>query len=152
MSAILLNRHSHRRRSENPGDPHKAWDASAASITCPANTSLSAGSLTIGLRVSLIFLGRTESPLRVATLSRRDSLVSGFIPDLRRDKDRLNKAILVKFQGETESYKKFVKMNAHRLTTSAVSDRLIRAARQKGRREAGAGWADGIQHCLSWLP
>jgi len=62
--------------TENRGDPHKAWDASATSNTCPANTSLSAGSLTVGLRVSLIFLGRTESP-RV-TLARRDSLVSGF--------------------------------------------------------------------------
>src|SRR5216684_1590603 len=57
MSAILLNSHSHRRRSENPGDPHKAWEASATSITCPANTSLSAGSVTIGLRVSLYFSG-----------------------------------------------------------------------------------------------
>jgi hypothetical protein len=57
--------------------------------------------------------------------------------------------------GKTESYKKFVKMNVHRLTTSAVSDRLIKAALkewQKGRREAGSGWADGIHHCLSWLP
>src|SRR5258708_17475024 len=88
--------------TENPGDPRKAWDASAPSITCPANTSLSAGSLTIELRVSLIFLGRTESPLRVATLARRDSLVSGFTPDLRRDENRLSQAILVKFQVERQ--------------------------------------------------
>jgi hypothetical protein len=57
--------------------------------------------------------------------------------------------------GKTESYKKFIKMNVHRLTTSAVSDRLIRTGLkdwQKGRREAGSGWADGIHHCLSWLP
>jgi len=84
--------------TENPGDPRKAWDASAPSITCPANTSLSAGSLTIGLRVSLIFLGRTESPL--ATLSRQKNKVSAFTPGLRRDENRLNKAIGSSFRGK----------------------------------------------------
>jgi hypothetical protein len=48
------------------------------------------------------FLGRTESLLPVATLSRRDSLVAGFTPDLRRDEDRLNKAICDTFQGERQ--------------------------------------------------
>ena len=51
-----------------------------------------------GLRVSLIFLGRTESPL--ATQSRRDSLVSGFTPDLHRDENRLNKAIWSSLRGK----------------------------------------------------
>ena len=60
MSAILLNGHSHRRRSENPGDPPKAWDASATSIACPANTSLSAGSLTIGAASVPYFSGKNR--------------------------------------------------------------------------------------------
>jgi hypothetical protein len=149
MSAILLNSHSHRRRSENPGDRRKAWDASATSITCPATFRWE-----FDYRAASVpyFSGKNRiAPPGGNTVS-PGFVGFGFYPgSFRRDENRLNKAILVKFQGKTESYKKFVKMNVHRLTTSAVSDRLIRAARQKGRREAGSGWADGIQHCLSLL-
>src|SRR5260370_30639523 len=80
MSAILLNSHSHRRRSENPGDPHKAWDASATLITCPANTSLSAGSLTIGAASVPYFSGKNRIAPPGGNTGSPGFVVFGFYP------------------------------------------------------------------------
>ena len=139
--------------TENPGDPRKAWDASAPSITCPANTSLSAGSLTIGAASVPYFSGKNRIAPPGGNTGSPGFVGFGFYPGSAQRREPAEPGDFGQVSGgKTESYKKFVKMNVHRLTTSAVSDRLIRAARQMGRREAGSGWADGIQYRLSCLP
>jgi hypothetical protein len=83
--------------TENPGDPYKAWDASATFdympsqyITFPWEFDHRAASVPY-------FSGKNGITPPGGNTGSPGSLVSGFTPDLRRDENRLNLALLVKF-------------------------------------------------------
>ena len=83
--------------TENPGDPYQAWDMSG-------NIRLHAQPIhnfPLGIQLSRghvpPFSGLAELRLREATRARFGSLVPGWPPDLRKNENRLNRAILVKF-------------------------------------------------------
>jgi hypothetical protein len=83
--------------TENPGDPYKAWDASATFDYMPSQYITFRWEF--GHRAANVpyFSGRNGITPPGGNTGAPGSLVSGFTPDLRRDENRLNLAILVKF-------------------------------------------------------
>jgi hypothetical protein len=83
--------------TENPGDPYKAWDASATFDYMPSQYITFRWEFDHRAANVPYFSGRNGITPPGGNTGALGSLVSGFTPDLRRDENRLNLAILVKF-------------------------------------------------------
>ena len=83
--------------TENPGDPYKAWDASATFDYMPSQYITFRWEFDHRAANVPYFSGRNGITPPGGNTGAPGSLVSGFTPDLRRDENRLNLAILVKF-------------------------------------------------------
>jgi hypothetical protein len=83
--------------TENPGDPYKAWDASATFDYMPSQYITFRWEFDHRAANVPYFSGRNGITPPGGNTGAAGSLVSGFTPDLRRDENRLNLAILVKF-------------------------------------------------------
>ena len=82
--------------SENPGDPYKAWDASATFDYMPSQ--FLTWRLEYDHRAANVpyFAGSGGVTPPGGNSGTAGSLVPGFIPDLRKRENRLNFAVLVK--------------------------------------------------------
>jgi hypothetical protein len=83
--------------TENPGDPYEAWDASATFDYMPSQYITFRWEFDHRAANVPYFSGRNGITPPGGNTGALGSLVSGFTPDLRRDENRLNLAILVKF-------------------------------------------------------
>jgi hypothetical protein len=83
--------------TENPGDPYKAWDASATFDYMPSQYITFRWEFDHRAASVPYFSGKNGITPPGGNTGSPGSLVSGFTPDLRRDENRLNLAILVKF-------------------------------------------------------
>ena len=83
--------------TENPGDPYKAWDASATFDYMPSQYITFRWEFDHRAASVPYFSGKTGITPPGGNTGPPGSLVSGFTPDLRRDENRLNLAVLVKF-------------------------------------------------------
>jgi hypothetical protein len=83
--------------TENPGDPYKAWDASATFDYMPSQYITFRWEFDHRAASVPYFSGKGGITPPGGNTGPLGSLVSGFTPDLRRDENRLNLAILVKF-------------------------------------------------------
>jgi hypothetical protein len=83
--------------TENPGDPYKAWDASATFDYMPSQYITFRWEFDHRAASVPYFSGKHGITPPGGNTGSPGSLVSGFTPDLRRDENRLNLAILVKF-------------------------------------------------------
>jgi Putative beta-barrel porin-2, OmpL-like. bbp2 len=83
--------------TENPGDPYKAWDASATFDYMPSQYITFRWEFDHRAASVPYFSGRNGITPSGGNTGALGSLVPGFTPDLRRDENRLNLAILVKF-------------------------------------------------------
>jgi Putative beta-barrel porin-2, OmpL-like. bbp2 len=83
--------------TENPGDPYKAWDASATFDYMPSQYITFRWEFDHRAATVPYFSGKNGITPPGGNTGPPGSLVSGFTPDLRRDENRLNLAILVKF-------------------------------------------------------
>jgi Putative beta-barrel porin-2, OmpL-like. bbp2 len=83
--------------TENPGDPYKAWDASATFDYMPSQYITFRTEFDHRAASVPYFTGRGGITPAGGNTGSPSSLVSGFTPDLRRDENRLDLAILVKF-------------------------------------------------------
>ena len=83
--------------TENPGDPYKAWDGSATFDYMPSQYITFRWEFDHRAAGVPYFSGKNGITPPGGNTGSPGSLVSGFTPDLRRDENRLNLAILVKF-------------------------------------------------------
>ena len=83
--------------TENPGDPYKAWDVSATSTTCRASTSRSAWEYNHRAANVPYFSGSGGVTPPGGNQGAPARLVQGWSPDLAKNENRMNFAILVKF-------------------------------------------------------
>jgi hypothetical protein len=83
--------------TENPGDPYKAWDVSATFDYMPSQYITFRWEFDHRAASVPYFSGKNGITPPGGNTGPPGSLVSGFTPDLRRDENRLNLAILVKF-------------------------------------------------------
>ena len=83
--------------TENPGDPYKAWDASATFDYMPSQYITFRWEFDHRAASVPYFSGKGGITPPGGNTGSPGSLVAGFTPDLRRDENRLNMAILVKF-------------------------------------------------------
>jgi Putative beta-barrel porin-2, OmpL-like. bbp2 len=83
--------------TENPGDPYKAWDASATFDYMPSQYITFRWEFDHRAANVPYFSGRGGITPPGGNTGNPTQLVPGFTPDLRRDENRLNLAILVKF-------------------------------------------------------
>src|SRR5438309_6522163 len=83
--------------TENPGDPYKAWDGSATFDYMPSQYITFRWEFEHRAASVPYFSGKNGITPPGGNTGSPGSLVSGFTPDLRRDENRLNLAILVKF-------------------------------------------------------
>ena len=83
--------------TENPGDPYKAWDASATFDYMPSQYITFRWEFDHRAANVPYFSGRGGITPLGGNTGNPTQLVPGFTPDLRRDENRLNLAILVKF-------------------------------------------------------
>jgi len=83
--------------TENPGDPYKAWDGSATFDYMPSQYITFRWEFDHRAANVPYFSGKNGITPPGGNTGSPGSLVSGFTPDLRRDENRLNLAILVKF-------------------------------------------------------
>jgi len=83
--------------TENPGDPYKAWDASVTFDYMPSQYITFRTEFDHRAANVPYFTGRGGITPAGGNTGSPSSLVSGFTPDLRRDENRLDLAILVKF-------------------------------------------------------
>jgi hypothetical protein len=83
--------------TENPGDPYKAWDASATFDYMPSQYITFRWEFDHRAANVPYFSGKGGITPPGGNTGALGSLVPGFTPDLRRDENRLNLAILVKF-------------------------------------------------------
>jgi hypothetical protein len=83
--------------TENPGDPYKAWDASATFDYMPSQYITFRWEFDHRAASVPYFSGKNGITPPGGNTGSSGSLVSGFTPDLRRDENRLNLAMLVKF-------------------------------------------------------
>jgi hypothetical protein len=81
----------------NPGDPFKAWDASATFDYMPSQYITFRWEFDHRAANVPYFSGRGGITPTGGNQGSPGSLVDGFTPDLRRDENRLNMAIMVKF-------------------------------------------------------
>ena len=81
----------------NPGDPFKAWDASATFDYMPSQYITFRWEFDHRAANVPYFSGRGGITPAGGNQGSPGSLVSGFTPDLRRDENRLNMALMVKF-------------------------------------------------------
>jgi hypothetical protein len=83
--------------TQNPGDPYKAWDASATFDYMPSQYITFRWEFDHRASNVPYFSGRGGITPTGGNSGAPGSVVSGFTPDLVRDENRLNLAILVKF-------------------------------------------------------
>src|SRR5438309_4010478 len=83
--------------TENPGDPYKAWDMTATYDYMPSQYITFRWEFEHRAASVPYFSGKNGITPPGGNTGSPGSLVSGFTPDLRRDENRLNLAILVKF-------------------------------------------------------
>jgi hypothetical protein len=83
--------------TENPGDPYKAWDASATFDYMPSQYITFRWEFDHRAANVPYFSGRGGITPPGGNTGAPGSMVPGFTPDLVRDENRLNLAILVKF-------------------------------------------------------
>jgi len=83
--------------TENPGDPYKAWDSSATFDYMPSQYITFRWEFDHRAANVPYFSGKGGITPPGGNTGALGSLVPGFTPDLRRDENRLNLAILVKF-------------------------------------------------------
>ena len=83
--------------TENPGDPYKAWDASATFDYMPSQYITFRWEYDHRAANVPYFTGRGGITPPGGNTGTPASVVQGWVPDLRRDENRLNLAILVKF-------------------------------------------------------
>jgi Putative beta-barrel porin-2, OmpL-like. bbp2 len=83
--------------TQNPGDPYKAWDASATFDYMPSQYITFRWEFDHRAANVPYFSGRGGITPPGGNTGAPGSVVSGFTPDLVRDENRLNLAILVKF-------------------------------------------------------
>jgi len=83
--------------TQNPGDPYKAWDASATFDFMPSQYITFRWEFDHRAANVPYFSGRGGITPPGGNTGPPGSVVSGFTPDLVRDENRLNLAILVKF-------------------------------------------------------
>jgi hypothetical protein len=83
--------------TENPGDPYKAWDASATFDYMPSQYITFRWEFDHRAANVPYFSGRGGITPPGGNTGAPGSVVPGFTPDLVRDENRLNLAILVKF-------------------------------------------------------
>jgi hypothetical protein len=83
--------------TQNPGDPYKAWDASATFDYMPSQYITFRWEFDHRAANVPYFSGRGGITPPGGNTGPPGSVVSGFTPDLVRDENRLNLAILVKF-------------------------------------------------------
>ena len=83
--------------TENPGDPYKAWDASATFDYMPSQYITFRWEFDHRAANVPYFSGRGGITPPGGNTGTPGSVVPGFTPDLRKDENRLNLAILVKF-------------------------------------------------------
>ena len=83
--------------TENPGDPYKAWDASATFDYMPSQYITFRWEYNHRTANVPYFSGSGGITPAVGNQGTPGSLVSGFQPDLRKNENRMNFALLVKF-------------------------------------------------------
>ena len=83
--------------TENPGDPYKAWDVSGTFDWMPSQYITFRWEYNHRAASVPYFSGSGGVTPPGGNTGAPGSMVPGFVPDLRRDEDRLNMAILVKF-------------------------------------------------------
>jgi len=83
--------------TENPGDPYKAWDMTATYDYMPSQYITFRWEYNHRATNVPYFTGRGGITPPGGNTGPDGSLVSGWTPDLRKDENRLNLAILVKF-------------------------------------------------------
>lgn len=83
--------------TENPGDPYKAWDASATFDYMPSQYITFRWEYNHRHANVPYFSGPGGVTPPGGNTGSPGSLVTGWSPDLRKSEDRLNLAILVKF-------------------------------------------------------
>jgi hypothetical protein len=83
--------------TENPGDPYKAWDASATFDYMPSQYITFRWEFDHRAASVPYFSGKNRITPPGGNTGSPGSLVSGFTPGLREDENRLNLATLVKF-------------------------------------------------------
>jgi hypothetical protein len=83
--------------TQNPGDPYKAWDASATFDYMPSQYITFRWEFDHRAANVPYFSGRGGITPPGGNTGAPGSVVPGFTPDLVRDENRLNLAILVKF-------------------------------------------------------
>ena len=83
--------------TENPGDPYKAWDATATYDYMPSQYITFRWEYNYRAANVPYFTGRGGITPPGGNTGPVGSLVPGWTPDLRKDESRLNMAILVKF-------------------------------------------------------
>jgi hypothetical protein len=81
----------------NPGDPFKAWDASATFDYMPSQFATFRFEYDHRAANVPYFAGRGGVTPSGGNTGLPGSLVPGFVPDLRKRENRLNVALLVKF-------------------------------------------------------
>src|SRR5947209_2431628 len=88
--------------TENPGDPYKAWDASATFDYMPSQYITFRWEFDHRAANVPYFSGRGGITPAGGNSGPPGSVVSGFTPDLRKLENRLNMAVMVKFQKREE--------------------------------------------------
>ncbi len=83
--------------TENPGDPYKAWDASATFDYMPSQYITFRWEFDHRAANVPYFSGKNGITPAGGNTGAPGSVVSGFTPDLVRDENRLNLALMVKF-------------------------------------------------------
>jgi hypothetical protein len=83
--------------TENPGSPYQAWDMSRTFDYMPSQYITFRWEYNYRAATCRTSAGLAELRLREATRARFGSLVPGWAADLRKNENRLNMAILVKF-------------------------------------------------------
>jgi hypothetical protein len=83
--------------TENPGDPYKAWDASATVDYMPSQYITFRWEYDHRAASVPYFTGRGGITPVGGNTGNPTAIIPGFTPDLRRDENRLNLALLVKF-------------------------------------------------------
>jgi len=83
--------------TENPGDPFKAWDASATFDYMPSQYITFRYEYNYRAANVPYFTGRGGITPAGGNTGNPAAIVPGFTPDLRKDESRLNFAVLVKF-------------------------------------------------------
>jgi hypothetical protein len=83
--------------TENPGDPYKAWDASATFDYMPSQYITLRSEYNHRAANVPYFSGSGGITPAGGNQGQPGSLMQGFTPDLRKNENRINMAILVKF-------------------------------------------------------